>query len=260
MNRIRLIPWNASEAEERAATLRVAGYEVDLAPLQGTASLRPLRDQPPAAFVIDLTRRPSHGREVALALRQYKATRHVPLVFVEGDPEKVARLRELLPDAIYTTWGRIRTALQRAIAHPPADIVVPESVLAGYSGTPLRKKLGIKEHTVVVLMEAPENFEATLGELPDGAMLLRQSGGRRDLTIWFTRSRKDLEHCLARMVGCIGLGGLWIVWPKKASGVDTDLTQALVRAQGLAAGLVDYKISAIDATWSGLKFAKRKVK
>jgi response regulator RpfG family c-di-GMP phosphodiesterase len=126
---VRLIHWNAAEAEERADELRSAGYDVVCDPLD-QAGLRALRENPPSAVVIDLSRLPSQGRDVALGIRKYKVTRHVPLVFVGGDPEKVARIKELLPDAVYTTWNRIRNSLKRAISNPPQDPVVPDSVMA----------------------------------------------------------------------------------------------------------------------------------
>ena len=83
--------------------------------------------------VVDLGRSPSTGRDLALWLRKTKATRHVPLVIVEGEEEKTARVKRLVPDAVYTPWSRIRSSLRRAIARPPADPVVPDSALAGYS-------------------------------------------------------------------------------------------------------------------------------
>lgn len=256
---IRLIHWNAAEAEERASKLRVAGYDVDYEQLNPDV-IRELRKNPPTAIVIDLTRLPSQGRDVALGIRKYKTTRYVPLVFVDGDPEKVAHIKQLLPDAVYTTWSGIHNSLKQAIAHPPRDPVVPQSVFDGYSGTPLAKKLGIKANSVVVLVDAPQDFEKTLGELPEGVKLSRQASGLRDLTIWFTKSREDLERHIERMVTLADKGGLWIVWPKKASRIVADLSQADVREVGLAAGLVDYKVCAIDATWAGLRFSRRKSK
>lgn len=258
MHRVRLIHWNAVEAEERAGRLRSAGYEVDCQQLDGGAALRQLRDDPPSAVVIDLSRLPSHGRDVAIALRKYKDTRHVPLVLVEGDPQKVARIRELLPDAVYTTWSDIGRSLESAIAHPPADPVVPGSVMAAYSGTPLPKKLGIKPSSAVSLVNAPQGFEETLGELPEGAVLQRQARDPCDVTLWFVRSSEELERGIQRMWPCAEQGGLWIAWPKKASGAVSDLSQAMVRQAGLDAGLVDFKVCSMDATWSGLRFTRRK--
>jgi len=181
----------------------------------------------------------------------------VPLIFVAGDPEKVARVRKSLPDAVYTSWDEIRTALPQAIANPPSIALAPRSVLAGYADTPLAKKLGIARNTVVALVDAPPGFEDLLTELPDGVKLGRQTNGRRDLTIWFTRSSRNLEDGIERMALLAQQGPLWIAWPKKASPLGSDLTQAVVRRVGLAAGLVDYKVCAIDAIWSGLLFTRR---
>ena len=256
MRRVQLIHWNSAEAKHRVESLRSAGYKVAHDARVGPSLLRELRENPPLAVVIDLTRFPSQGRDVALAIRQYKATRHVPLVFAEGGPEKVARIQAILPDAVYTAWGRIGVSLKRAIAHPPRDPVTP-SLLEGYSGTPLPKKLGIKANSVVALAGAPQGFRKTLGDLPGGVLFREKAGGRCDLTIWFTRSRRELERWIKRMAALAGRAPLWIAWPKKDSGLAADLSQQLVRETGLASGLVDYKICAIDATWSGLLFRRR---
>ena len=257
MQRVRLIHWKAEEARERAAQLRAAGYAVEYVPLSATG-LRALRGDPPSAVVIDLSRVPSQGRDLGLNLRKYKATRRVPLVFVGGAPEKVARVRELLPDAFYTTWDDIGSALPAAISNPPTDPVVPESTMAGYSGTPLPKKLGIKPGSTVALDGAPAGFEDTLGKLPEGVIVTREPGSAAEVTLWFVTSREYLETHIVGMFPAAKNGGLWIIWPKKASGVVSDLSQTVVRKTGLASGLVDFKVAAIDATWSGLRFSQRK--
>ncbi len=257
MRRVRLIHWNAGEAVERAERLHAAGYRVESEPLT-PAVLRALRADPPDAIVIDLSRLPAQGRDLGVALRRSKSTRCVPLVFVGGARAKVASVGQHLPDAAYGDWRGIRSTLRRAIAHPPTDPVTPASALAAYSGTPLPKKLGIKPDSVVALVGAPEGFEELLGELPEGVTLRPRAQGRCDLIVWFAASRRELERRVARLGSVAGAGGLWIAWPKKASGVVTDLSERVVREAGLAAGLVDYKIAAIDETWSGLRFARRK--
>ena len=160
MPRVHLVHWNAVEAEERAGRLQAAGYQVDYETLDGASALRALAEDPPAAVVIDLGRLPSHGRSVGMALRQRKGTRHLPLVFIDGDAEKVAAIKRILPDAVYTTWSRVRSSLKRAIAYPPAEPMVPPSNMDGYSGTPLPKKLGIKADSSVALVGAPLDFAA----------------------------------------------------------------------------------------------------
>jgi hypothetical protein len=258
--RVRLIHWKPEEGKAEIERLSAAGYDVDAAPI-GAGFLRELRQKPPSAVVIDLSRLPAQGRDIGAAMRQSKSTRLIPIVFVGGDPQKVERFKKLLPDAVYTPWSRIRSSLKRAIGSPPTKPVVIESALAGYSGTPLPKKLGIKPEFTVALVGAPQNFEKTMsGDLPEGVKFRRQARGRCDLIIWFCKSQKELKTRVKALGELAGAGGLWIAWPKQASGVRTDLTQTAVRAAGLAVGLVDYKVAAIDATWSGLRFARRKPK
>jgi hypothetical protein len=257
MKRVFLFHWNDREAGERVARLRAAGFAGLRPPkLDGPEGLRALRESAPDAVVIDLSRLPTQGRDVALVLRERKATRNVPLVFVEGDPAKVEGIRRLLPDAAYATWDRIGPALRAAIARPPAEPLVPASRMAGYSGTPLPRKLGIKPESTVALVGAPAGFEATLGEIPPGAKLRRRGSAPADLTLWFVRSMRELESGVAGEARSLGPSGLWILWPKRASGVKTDVTETQVRSAGLGAGLVDFKICAVDATWSGLKFTR----
>ncbi len=131
--------------------------------------------------------------------------------------------------------------------------------MAAYAGTPLPKKLGIKQNSVVVLVGAPEGFRDTLGELPAGVVLRDGPSDAFDLTIWFAESRAQLNDEMDQMIVQAESAPLWIAWPKKASKVKTDLSQQVVREAGLAAGLVDYKICSINATWSGLLFTRRKV-
>jgi CheY-like chemotaxis protein len=256
MARAHLIHWNREQAGRNEARLSASGYDVAAWPVEGPAELRILRDDPPDLFVIDLSRSPSKGRDIALAVRSYKDTRRVPLVFVAGDEETIAQVRALLPDAEYATWPAIRGALRRALARPMTAPVVP-SRLAGYAGAPLAKKLGIKRSMTVGLVGAPAGFAETILLLPERPAVRRGARGTCDLVIWFPASQRALEMQVKR----IGLrpdgAGLWIAWAKQASGVSGDLNQIVVRRIGLAAGLVDYKICSIDKTWSALRFRRR---
>jgi hypothetical protein len=132
-------------------------------------------------------------------------------------------------------------------------------VTAGYSGTPLVRKLGIKVDARLGLIGAPEGFDETLGELPAGVDVRRRLGGRPfDVIVAFFDRRAELERRLARLAGALDpAGGLWLAWPKRASRVPTDLTDNVVRNLGLAAGLVDNKVCAIDEVWSGLRLVYR---
>ena len=264
MARILVVHWNAAEAAARAERLRGEGFETScFSDQRDGAGFRALREKPPDAVVIDLARLPSHGQAVGIALRGQKATRMVPLVFIEADPEKTARVRGLLPDAVFTTWPRIGAALRRALRHPLGPKGTPPAVpgtFAGYSGTPLPKKLCIREGSVVALVHAPEGFEAKLTPLPEGARVERRIGSA-DVILAFVKSVAALGRELPALAREMQAGRtLWLIWPKKTSPLAGDLGQPKVREMGLAIGLVDYKVCAVDETWSGLAFATRRVK
>ncbi|MCJ7627026.1 MAG: hypothetical protein MUO50_01440 [Longimicrobiales bacterium] len=256
---VRLAVWNEAEGNARREELCRLGHEVVFEAMGAGELFLLLKGNPPGALVIDLSRSPSHGRDLGVALRVHGPTRKLPLVFAGGSLEKVAGVRKLLPDAEFASWDDVPSALDRALRFPPADPVVPESRLAGYSGTPLPKKLGIKASSRVLLVGAPMGFPATLGTLPDGATLVRRYGTSVELILWFVRSRRELERNMEKWVSRVGRSGIWIIWPKKGSGMSSDLKQDVVRRTGLNAGLVDYKIAALDQSWSGLKFTVRKM-
>ena len=126
---------------------------------------------------------------------------------------------------------------------------------AGYSGTPLPKKLGIKPGHRLALLGAPDGFEL---ELPDGVSVRRRAGGKADVILSFHVSRTELERRLPALRAMMEpAAGLWIAWPKRASKVETDITEDVVREIALPTGLVDNKVCAIDATWSGLRLVIR---
>jgi hypothetical protein len=130
--------------------------------------------------------------------------------------------------------------------------------MAGYSGTPLVKKLGIKAGARVALINAPADFQTTLAELPDDVKFMKSTAKSLDLILCFVLSERILLRDFANLAQRLTSNGMiWIAWPKKSSGVQTDLTFERVQRIGLDAGLVDVKICAIDDTWSGLKFVYR---
>jgi len=254
--KIRLIHWNAEEARDRAGSLKRIGHKVTASPFT-PQEVRKLKARLPEVILIDLSRLPSQGRDAALLIRQAKRTRHVPLVFVDGDPEKVAAIQKILLDAVFTAWPEVAPALKRAVVNPLKDPLVP-GVFAGYAGASAAKKLGIKAGSTVALVHAPSGFEQRLGALPIGVTLRRNPRGRRDLTLWFVRSRQALERGVGTMKNFANAAGLWIVWPKHKATASPDVSQVVVRKVGLAAGIVDFKIASIDAEWSGLRFTQRK--
>jgi Protein of unknown function (DUF3052) len=129
-----------------------------------------------------------------------------------------------------------------------------------YTGTPLPRKLGIKEGSTVVLVSAPEGFETTLGQLPDAARLRRGNRGAREITIWFVTSSRELVHRFDALAQAVGEGTLWVSWPKQSSALAGDVTEDVVRDLALDRGLVDTKVCAIDETWSGLRLTRRRTK
>ncbi len=227
--RLRLIVWNAAEAAEKAKVLEADGYEVDHEVPANYTFRKSLRENPPAAVIIDLGRIPSRGRDVALSLGS------LPIVFVGGTPARY-------PDPVCATWDNLTQVLKNL--PPPAGKT--RSALAAYAGTPLVKKLGIKENMTINLQGAPPAFEETLGDLPEGVLLRHSGRAKSDLTFWFIRSQEELD----RELGYLTAARIWILWPKKTAG----LTPVAIRKSANAAGYTDYKVASVDQTWSGMLF------
>jgi len=129
--------------------------------------------------------------------------------------------------------------------------------VAGYSGKPLVAKLGIKPGSTIAILGAPRGYDRLLGRLPE-VRRRTPATGRLDFVQFFTTEKHELERRFATLARSLTPAGmLWISWPKKASGVTTDLTEDVIRAVGLAHGLVDVKVAAVDDVWSELKFVRR---
>jgi hypothetical protein len=252
---VRLIHWNEDEGLERRQQLEALGYDVDFDFGDGPLVMRALKAGAPDAVVIDLSRLPSHGREVGRVLRGARATRHLPLVFVDGAPDKVAPTRALLPDATYTTWPRIKTALPKAIAKPVKNPVVPGDVM---SAKPTVAKLGVKSGHKVAVLGSPTGFVDTLKPLPAKVTFTARADASADLFLCFVRAARELNVHLLTLRDAVDRQTLWMMWPKKASGVKSDLDGNVVRQTGLAAGWVDFKVCSVDDTWSGLAFKRKK--
>ena len=133
--------------------------------------------------------------------------------------------------------------------------------MAGYSGTPLARKLGIKEGHRVAAVGAPSGFPDLLSELPPGVELRidpAEGDGPFDVVVLFAREAGELGEAFSAWKSRIRKdGGLWVGWPKKSSSLETDLDKSVVQRTGLDGGLVDNKVCAIDRDWSGLRFVYR---
>jgi hypothetical protein len=130
--------------------------------------------------------------------------------------------------------------------------------MAGYSGTPLVKKLGIKEEALLLVQNSPKDYFKWISPLPKGVVVLDKPKGMLDFIHVFVKDKKDFQQAFVRLKKNLKTDGmLWVSWPKKSSGVATDLDENIIREFGLKEGLVDVKVCAVDETWSGLKFVVR---
>lgn len=253
MAQLRLVVWNEDEVEDKAARLRALGHEVNPALPQSGAIRRWLQPEPDVV-VIDLDRLPSHGRELAVALQSSKSLRHIPIVFAGGAPEKVAKAREQIPHAIYAEWARIGPALVKAprLGAPPAS-QKPASLSTGRS---VAQKLGMRAGVTALVIDPPANFYRTAGDLPAGAAFTEDPADPYQLLICFVRASAELMALLGRFRS--PGPNVWFAWPKKGAPLATDIGPNFVREAALTVGLVDYKICAIDSTWTAMLFSRRK--
>ena len=260
MTRVRLFHWRAEEAKPMIAVLRASGYAVEYPGDKANGSWRSMRESPPLAAIIDLTRMPSHGRYVAAELRAQKSLRHIPIVFVDGDPEKVERIRKELPDAVYTSRARLASVLKRV--KPPSDPIVPPRMMNRTDRT-TAQKLGIAKGARVALVDPPADYLRVLGTLPADTSLEEDPEEALPLTLWFVRDPETYLASLADMRKRAQASRLWVIYPKQqrqrpASDLTSRLTQGLIREAALSIGLVDYKVCSLNDTWTGLLFTRKK--
>ncbi|HLK21115.1 MAG TPA: hypothetical protein VKT81_19325 [Bryobacteraceae bacterium] len=258
MAQIRLVSWDADAAREHARALKKSGFTINASPLRTSGLIGQIRDDPPAAIVIDLDRLPSHGRAVAVVIHSGKSTAHIPIVFAGGEDAKVKVAREQAPWGFFTDWrgapSQIKKALRSSATRSPG-----KQYMQQYAGSSLVKKLGFKPNMRTALLGAPEGFEEELGELPEGVEFETKVSPQTKMAIWFVRSLRELATEAEFLSARLPVGAsLWIVYPKQTSRFKVDFTQHEVRGAGLEAGLVDYKICAVDSDWTGLKFARKK--
>lgn len=255
MPRVRVIHWKAAEAEPLLEALRRSGFEPEYDGCTSTPELgRAIRLNPPDAIVIDLSRVPSHGHAMATWLHSSRRLRQIPLVFVNGADEKVAKLREHWPGAVFATNRGIKTALTKALrSTPPVPTVT--SVMEQYKERTAAQKLGIDTGASIGVIDPPRGYLNALGILPDDAEIIEEPEQPTATTLWFIHHPEALISALRRMWIIAARTRLWILWRK---GSNNGLTQLSIRDAAREAGLVDYKICAVNRDWSGMLFARRK--
>ena len=255
---LRLVSWS-DQAPERAAQLEAAGFRVDATPLDSSRVIGRVAELAPAAVVIDLDRKPSHGKAVGIVLTKAKSTRFIPLVFAGAPPEKAAHIQGDLPGAIFTTWPKVAAAVKRAISNPPTNTAPVKSYMDHWAGRTLSKKLDLKAGMTVALLSAPDGFIESLGDSPEGIEFHEQIVRGTRMVMWFVRSAAELEEfgfMSARLAKDVTF---WVMHPKISGKLRSDLTQLDVRRAANEVGMVDYKICSVDEDWSGLKIAKKKI-
>jgi len=257
MPRIRLFHWKSKEAVEFVERLRAAGHQVAYDEKIASGLFSQIRDSPPDAFVIVLTRLPAQGREVAAFLRGSKATRHIPIVFVDGAPEKVDAVRRQLPDAAYTSLERLVPSLQEALAHPPAAPIVPPQMMERYRTRATAQKLGVAKGTSVCLLDPPRDFQSVLGPIPDAVSFIEGDARNCPVTLWFVTDAGIFQSRLRRARALAARTKLWILWPKGGRR-RTGISQPYLRETANSVGLVDYKICSVNDRWSAIAFAIKK--
>jgi CheY-like chemotaxis protein len=255
MSRVRLLHWNANEAAVYVKVLRSAGYKVEYDHEFRPGMMRLWRESAPDAFVIDLSRLPSHGREIAIAVRQSPVLRRIPIVFCDGAEEKVIPIQAQIPDAVYCRMGTLRFALKRAIANPPKEPAKPTAMMDRYGSKTVAQKLGIKESSTVALIDPPPDYAKVLGKMPAQVEFLEHSGELASVTLCFVREVHSLRRTLSELRALAAATKLWILWPKKASRAGGGLTERLIREHATQLGLVDYKICSVNEIWSAMLFA-----
>ena len=257
MPRVRLFHWKSKDAGPLVAKLHAAGYQVAHNAETQSPSVREIKESGAVAVVIDLSRLPSHGKYVGAWLRGSKSTRHIPLVFVGGEAEKVAAIKKQMPDAVYASVAGVGAALKKAIKNPPSDPVVPRQMMESPPGRTAAQKMGIREGNVVGLIDPPADYLKVIGELPEGVVLEEDSRHACQVTIWFVHDVGEYEAALPSRRALAARSRLWIVWQK---GRRDGLNGNFVRERALAMGLVDYKICSLDGVWSGMVFTVKKAR
>lgn len=254
--RVRVIHWREEEAGPLREAVGKAGFTVEYTAGRYAEIARAVKAAPPEVIVIDLSRLPSHGCETAIALRNAKYGRGIPFVFSGGAAEKVESVRRQFPQEQFADPDGIGAAIKTAIRNG-VQAAPPVAMMDRWAGRTVAQKLGIAEGMAVAVLNAPRDYASVVGPLPEGASLEEEPAVPLPLTLQFVADLREYQAVIPSLRRLAGRTRLWILWRKGGTG-EFRLTDKLVREFALEAGLVDYKICALGAPWSGMLFAVRK--
>lgn len=205
MLRVSIVSWNLPDS----LAFLAAHFTVETCESFGPAALRASRENPPDVFVVDLSRRPSHGREVAGALRQSPKTRHVPLVFYGCDPVKLPPIQTVFPDSPFVSADDQALLIKTVrSARPLAAPVIPKAMMDRYAGRTAAQKLGLSATATVTLIDPPAGIERILG---DKAAYVERDG---TVTLCFAHSADGLRSGLSSLRDCASKSKCWLLWRK----------------------------------------------
>jgi hypothetical protein len=254
---VRLFHSKAEEAEALVTLMTEAGYNVYYPGEREASPFAKIKALEPVAVVIDLSRLPTQARYVGTEIRRHKGLRHIPIVFVDGDEVRVQQARAVLPDAVFTKQSLLKDALAKL--KPVSDPVVPAGSILSDRTT--AEKLGIKANARVALIRPPIDYARVIGSLPGGAELEEDPRDVLPLSLWFVSDSDEFLESLRAIRKLAAKSRVWVIYPKQAAKkkkADDGLTQNLIREAGRSVGLVDYKICAVDETWTGLLLTVKK--
>jgi len=257
--RVRLIHWNATEAEPLIALLKRAGHTVDYDAKFTSAMFKEIRTSPPDAMVIDLTRMPSHGRYVAFSMRQSPKTRQVPVVLVDGDPDKVAITKRQVPDMFFTTRAKLLTAIKAAQKQRLANPIAPGRLFSYHPRT-AAQKMGIGKGARIGVIDGPRDYERVIGEVEEGVEFVEGAQAGCTVLVWFLHDPDAYLEMLPRMRAHLSKMRLWALWRKGGTTKEGAVTPLLIREAAKEFGMIDYKVCSVDKTWSGIALTIKKAR